>query len=106
MGRPDRTPYGAAWRKARAAYLATHPLCAMCEAQGRITPASVVDHVTPHKGNSALFWNVDNWQPLCKRHHDATKQSADRAEQSGMGCDAQGRPLDAGRRVRWEASIA
>lgn len=57
--------YGAKWRRARAGYLANHPICARC---GDI--ATVVDHITPHKGNMALFWNTGNWQPLCKPCHD------------------------------------
>lgn len=32
--------------------------------------ATVVDHITPHKGDKALFWQRANWQPLCKRCHD------------------------------------
>lgn len=62
--------YGSRWRKARAGYLRAHPLCRRCEADGRVTAATVVDHITPHRGDMALFWAPDNWQPLCKRHHD------------------------------------
>lgn len=75
----------------------------MCQEQGRVVPASVVDHVIPHKGDAMLFWSPDNWQALCKRHHDSTKQQAERASQSGAGCDASGRPLDPVRRAEWEA---
>ncbi|MBF9032129.1 HNH endonuclease [Rhodobacterales bacterium HKCCE3408] len=39
----------------------------------------VVDHITPHKGNLALFWDEANLQALCKRCHDTTKQAEDRA---------------------------
>jgi 5-methylcytosine-specific restriction endonuclease McrA len=46
----------------------------MCEDAGRIVQASVVDHIKPHKGNQALFWNPANWQSLCKRCHDSDKQ--------------------------------
>ena len=35
-----------------------------------ITPATVVDHVIPHRGNKQLFWDEKNWQPLCKSCHD------------------------------------
>nr|WP_305775513.1 HNH endonuclease signature motif containing protein [Ferrovum sp.] len=62
--------YGARWRQARAVFLATHPLCAACEGKGRITPAQVVDHVIPHRGDKQLFWDRNNWQALCKRCHD------------------------------------
>jgi 5-methylcytosine-specific restriction enzyme A len=63
--------YGRQWRKARAAYLAVHPLCVMCEAAGDVTPATVVDHRVHHEGpHDRLFWDQENWQSLCKRCHD------------------------------------
>ena len=65
-----RRGYGPRWRRARAAFLALHPLCAACEAQSRVTPATVVDHRTPHHGNPERFWNEANWQGLCKPCHD------------------------------------
>jgi 5-methylcytosine-specific restriction protein A len=34
------------------------------------TKATVVDHIIPHRGNQRLFWDQNNWQALCKRHHD------------------------------------
>jgi 5-methylcytosine-specific restriction enzyme A len=66
-----RRGYGPRWRKARAAYLARHPLCAACQAEGRVVPATVVDHVVPHRGDAALFWDQANWAALCKPCHDA-----------------------------------
>jgi 5-methylcytosine-specific restriction protein A len=57
--------YGAAWRRARAAHLAEHPLCVECERQGSSVPATVVDHIAPHRGDMALFWDSTNWQSLC-----------------------------------------
>lgn len=57
--------YGARWKKARKVFLAEHPLCAECERQGKIVPATVVDHIVPHKGDYDLFWDQDNWQPMC-----------------------------------------
>ena len=38
--------------------------------QNKITPATVVDHIVPHRGDKKLFWDQSNWQPLCKEHHD------------------------------------
>ena len=52
-----RRGYGPRWRRARAAFLAQHPLCAACRAQGRVVPATVVDHVVPHRGDQRLFWD-------------------------------------------------
>lgn len=69
--------YGYRWRQARAAYLAEHPLCVMCQAEGLVTPATVVDHVVPHRGDQRLFWDRANWQPLCATHHSRDKQRAE-----------------------------
>lgn len=80
-----------AWRKARAHYLKNNPLCVMCERLGRTRAATVVDHVRPHKGNMVLFWDFrNNVQPLCKQHHDSTKQSHE--ANPNMGCDEAGNP--------------
>ena len=62
--------YDRRWRKARADYLAVHPLCVECYQEGRVREASIVDHIVPHKGSVKLFWNRGNWQSLCKYHHD------------------------------------
>ena len=70
--------YGYKWQNARKQWLAQHPLCVMCKAQGRITAATVVDHIRPHKGDQRLFWDTSNWQSLCKRHHDSDKQWMER----------------------------
>ncbi len=42
-----------------------------CERLGRITPATVVDHIKPHEGNPEMFWEEDNVQSLCKPCHDS-----------------------------------
>ena len=62
--------YNSRWQKARVRYLHSHPLCVECRKQGRLTEATVVDHIVPHRGNQKLFWDVSNWQPLCKPCHD------------------------------------
>ncbi len=62
--------YDTRWDKARKGYLIKHPLCVECVKEGRYTPATVVDHIKPHRGNKQLFWDRDNWQSLCKQHHD------------------------------------
>ena len=59
-----RRGYGPRWRRARAAFLAQHPLCAACWALGRVVPATVVDHRVPHRGDPELFWDEANWQGL------------------------------------------
>ena len=73
-----RRGYGSRWRRARTAFLAHHPLCAACRAQGRVVPATVVDHEVPHRGHPERFWNEANWQGLCKPCHDAKTASEGR----------------------------
>lgn len=67
--------YGHKWRVARASYLAKHPLCVHCERQGIITVATDLDHIIPHRGDKAVFWDHDNWQPLCKSCHSVKTQN-------------------------------
>jgi 5-methylcytosine-specific restriction endonuclease McrA len=69
----------AAWKRLRVAQLRAHPLCRMHQAVGRLVPAAVVDHVTPHKGDEGLFFDADNLQSLCKPCHDGQKQREERA---------------------------
>lgn len=62
--------YDRRWREARARYLRLHPLCAECLRAHKAEPATVVDHIVPHRGDPKLFWDERNWQPLCKPCHD------------------------------------
>lgn len=70
--------YSRQWRKASKAFLQTHPLCEKCKAEGRLTKATVVDHVKPHRGNQDLFWDRGNWQALCKHCHDVKTATEER----------------------------
>ena len=69
-GGAESRGYDARWRKARTAFLQRNPLCNECMKRGKITPATVVDHIIPHRGDRKLFWDESNWQPLCKCCHD------------------------------------
>ena len=66
--------YGYKWQKAREQHLREHPLCVMCQAQGRVTEATVVDHIVAHRGDQSVFWDRSNWQSLCATHHSRDKQ--------------------------------
>lgn len=70
--------YDSRWQKAREMYLARHPLCARCLKEGRYVPATVVDHIVPHRGDQTLFWDESNWQALCKKCHDTKTMTDDR----------------------------
>ena len=69
--------YGYKWQKASKAYLAAHPLCVHCKERDVVTPATVVDHIIPHRGDMTLFWDRSNWQSLCKTHHDIKTATED-----------------------------
>lgn len=62
--------YDADWRRESKAFLAEHPWCKECLRKNAYTPATVVDHIKPHRGDRKLFWLKSNWQSLCKHHHD------------------------------------
>lgn len=66
----SRRGYDRKWQKARARFLRLHPLCVSCQKEGKFVKATVVDHITPHRGDPVLFWDENNWQPLCKVCHD------------------------------------
>ena len=84
--------YGRQWRKARRVFLAQNPLCTYCQDEGITTPAVDVDHIEPHKGDPVLFWDVSNWQGLCKHHHQSTKARIERGQQR-EGCNLNGIPF-------------
>ena len=79
----DKQP--ASWRKEH------QPLCVMCSAEGRTTAAEVVDHIQPHRGDRALFWDSTNWQSLCKQHHDSDKARLERGSRERAKFDPKGR---------------
>ena len=65
--------YGYRWQQARAAFLAL-PENVLCkDPDGRHVGvyklATEVDHIVPHRGDLALFWDTSNWQGLCTSCH-------------------------------------
>ena len=73
-----------AWREARREFLAAHPACASC---GRI--ATVVDHIDPHRGDPAIFWDRSRWQALCASCH-GRKTAARTAASPTVGAEGDG----------------
>ena len=49
--------------------LLKEPFCRECARQGRRIRATDVDHITPHRGDWALFVNPHNLQSLCHSCH-------------------------------------
>lgn len=71
--------YTGAWQKASKGYLRKHPLCVLCEREGKVNAATLVDHIIPHKGDKELFWDRNNWQGLCEYHHNRKTAEEDGA---------------------------
>jgi 5-methylcytosine-specific restriction enzyme A len=95
--------YGSRWRQARTGFLRRNPLCDACAKAGLLVPATVVDHVIPHRGNRELFWDQTNWAPSCKRCHDGKtaregrwgrQTRGEHNVRRSHGCDINGMPLD------------
>ena len=61
------------WKAKRLSQLREQPLCEFCLKDGKVTPARIADHVTPHKGDESLFW-FGRLQSLCAKCHDSTKK--------------------------------
>ena len=109
MGIYDRSPEARKYRKlystkawaalrkealTRDGYRCQHAGCGVMLQPGRNKPTSaVVHHVTPHKGDMELFYNIDNLQSVCWSCHSGDIQS-----QEVLGYDKQigadGWPID------------
>lgn len=96
-------------RRLRPAHLKKEPLCRACLRRGIVNDGSltasgerqsnlrrrflVVDHIIPHRGDEALFFDPENFQTLCPDDHDQNKQRLEaRGYSEERGDD--GWPLD------------
>jgi 5-methylcytosine-specific restriction endonuclease McrA len=80
------------WRAIREQQLREHPLCEICLKAGKIEPATVCDHIEPHKGNMDKFWSGP-FQSLSEHCHNSVKKLL---ENGRTGCSESGIPLDPG----------
>lgn len=85
--------YTTTWSRLSRQWRKLHPLCVYCERMGKITPAEVVDHIEPLKGDMTRLLDATNLQSLCKTCHDSVKQSE---EKQGYlrGASKDGIPID------------
>lgn len=79
-GYSDRT-----WRRYALAWVSRYPLCVLCLCRGVVNYGAgeyatttqrnlIVDHITPHRGDSELFWRDTNHETLCRYPcHDSDK---------------------------------
>lgn len=59
--------YGNNWKRIRANYVKSHPLCERCLKEGRITPVEEVHHIIPlSRGGTNQFCNL---MSLCQSCH-------------------------------------
>lgn len=75
---PDtRRRYGRAWKRIRDKYVAAHPLCEMCQKNGKLTPTEEVHHILPlSRGGTHAESNL---MALCKScHSEITARDGDR----------------------------
>ncbi|MGN8738508.1 HNH endonuclease signature motif containing protein [Bilifractor sp. HCP3S3_D3] len=62
--------------RARSSWRSIHSARSACD-MASLHPATVVDHIVPHRGDPKLFWDRSNWQALCKRCHDKKTRKYD-----------------------------
>jgi 5-methylcytosine-specific restriction endonuclease McrA len=81
-----------AWKQLRARHIAEHPICVECEKEGKIRPATVVDHRIPVDEDQTRSLDSVNLQSLCDYHH-IRKTNADKARRNKE------KRLEAGRKL-------
>ena len=60
--------YGRAWKRIRDRHISMHPLCEICQKEGKYVPAQEVHHIVPiSKGGTHAR---DNLQSLCRSCHN------------------------------------
>ncbi len=60
--------YGRAWKRIRDRYAQEHPLCEICNENGRLTPADEVHHILPISQGG--MHDKNNLMALCKSCHN------------------------------------
>jgi len=79
-GTSSERGYDSRWARYSTLYRREHPLCVECQKEGRVTPATDVDHIIPVTGpDDPLFWDPNNHQPLCHMHHSTKTATEDGA---------------------------
>ncbi|MBO6506857.1 MAG: HNH endonuclease [Kordiimonadaceae bacterium] len=93
-------PYNTtAWKRLRAAKLATEPLCQPCKLRGAVTTAKAVDHIVPINAGGEAFPSLGGLMSMCERCHNEKTAANDRKHtkpfsRNVKGFDANGDPVD------------
>jgi hypothetical protein len=80
--------------------LRLQPLCEICLQADRVTPATVADHVVPHRGNYELF-RLGKLRSVCAECHDSLDANNRAPVRSRSPVRADGTPSDP--RHHWNA---
>lgn len=83
------------WQAVRKHQLLVQPLCERCLAAKpqRMTIATVVHHLTPHRGNETKFWSGP-FASSCKPCHDRIEQGVEARGYDDTAMDVDGFPSD------------
>ena len=81
------------WRRLRLAHLIAEPMCRYCAEQGRVTVATLVDHIVPVMQNKLRAYDATNLQSLCASCHSGAKAKEEARGGERIGCDVDGVPL-------------
>jgi 5-methylcytosine-specific restriction endonuclease McrA len=80
------------WQRRRKLQLIEHPLCKFCLASGKVTAATIADHVEPHRGDRTKFM-TGALQSLCQPCHKGRKAQVEtQGYADDIGVD--GAPID------------
>lgn len=81
------------WRRRSQAHRREHPLCARCEAHGKVTIAKLAHHVVPYQGRDEAAFFLGPLESLC---HDCHEREHGRNPSRGFSTaiDVSGWPLD------------
>jgi hypothetical protein len=89
---PHRWYTSASWVRRAKHQLRIEPLCRFCLEAGRVTAATIADHVEPHKGDINRF-RLGKLQSLCQHCHVSRKHEIEiRGYATDIGLD--GMPTD------------
>ena len=83
-GSASERGYDHRWSKASASHRRSHPLCGYCALEGRITAATLVDHLYPHRVFDGVFWKREWWVSSCDDCHNGFKQRIERAGKASI----------------------
>ncbi|GLQ55433.1 hypothetical protein GCM10010862_26920 [Devosia nitrariae] len=95
-GKTAERGYGGRWQRERGMFLNQNPLCIKCQKEGRITAASVVDHIIPHQGDPLLMWDWSNWQAQSRGHAGIGPAAAHAVGEADRGLRPSDQPQPAG----------